>query len=176
MRAQVQDRPHPLEGEGDHEKSTNVGLGLSPPAQAHIRSARKLTDEMGWPNVEPDLGFVELAADGPLAVRTEKTHVVYTRGADGQARLYIDGEEAAAAKIGGDLSAWDTQVRLALGNELGGDRVTHVDGQALCTQRPKQNLWQIVRKHTASREHGAEIHVVVERDSRTLEFLIAPVG
>lgn len=115
-------RPHPLEGEGDHEKSTNVGLGLSPLAQAHIRSARTLTDEMGWPNIEPDLGFVELAADGPLAVRTEKTHVVYTRGADGQARLYIDGKEAAAAKIGGDLSAWDTQVRLALGNEFVGDR------------------------------------------------------
>ncbi len=57
-----------------------------------------------------------------------------------------------------------------------GDRVTYVDGQALCTQRPKQKLWQIVRKHTASKEHDAEIHVVVERDSRTLEFLIAPVS
>ncbi|GEM_PF-674610 len=57
-----------------------------------------------------------------------------------------------------------------------GDRVTHVDGQALCTQRPKQKLWQIVRKHTASKEHGDEIHVVVERDSRTLEFLVAPVS
>ncbi|MDI6451656.1 LamG-like jellyroll fold domain-containing protein [Anaerobaca lacustris] len=115
-------RPHPLEGEGDHEKSTNVGLGLSPLAQTHIRSARKLTDEMGWPNIEPDLSFVELVADGPLAVRTEKTHVVYTRGVDGQARLYIDGEEAAATKIGGDLSAWDAQLRLALGNEFVGDR------------------------------------------------------
>ena len=68
-------RPPPLEGEDDHAKSTNVGLGLSPLAQAHIRSARKLTDEVGWPDVEPDLSFVELVADRPLAVRTEKTHV-----------------------------------------------------------------------------------------------------
>lgn len=57
-----------------------------------------------------------------------------------------------------------------------GDRVTYVDGQALCTQRPKQKLWQIVRKHTASKEHDAEIHVVIERNHRTLEFLVAPVG
>lgn len=57
-----------------------------------------------------------------------------------------------------------------------GDRVTHVDGQSLCTRRPKQKLWQIVRKHSASKERGAEIHVVVERNNRTLEFLVAPTG
>jgi hypothetical protein len=115
-------RPHPLEGKGDHEQASNVGLGLSPLAQAHIRSARTLMEEMGWPDVEPDLGFVELTMDAPLVVRTEKTHVAYTRDADGQARLYIDGKEAAAAHIGGSLSAWDATMRLALGNELVGDR------------------------------------------------------
>ncbi len=46
-------RPHPLEGQGDHEKSTNVGLGLSPLAQAHIRSARMLTDAMNVFTCEP---------------------------------------------------------------------------------------------------------------------------
>ena len=115
-------RPHPLEGEGDHEKSTHVGLGLSPLARAHIRSARTLMDGMGWPDVEPDLGFVELAVDPQLSVRTERTHVVYTRGADGQARLTIDGREAAAVRIGGNLSAWDPQLRLALADEFVGDR------------------------------------------------------
>lgn len=115
-------RPHPLEGEDAHEKSSSVGLGLSPLAQAHIRSARTLMDELGWPAIEPDLGFVELAVDRPLAVRTEKTHVAYTRGATGEARLYVDGEEAAAARIGGDLSGWSSRLRLALGNELVGDR------------------------------------------------------
>ncbi len=39
-------RPHPLEGTGDHEKSTQWGLGLSPRAQTTIRSARMLTDAM----------------------------------------------------------------------------------------------------------------------------------
>jgi hypothetical protein len=115
-------RPHPLEGEGDHERFTHVGLGLSPLAQAHIRSARILTDAMGWPAIEPDLGFVELEAEPRLTVQTKKTHVVYTRGPDGQARLYVDGEEVAAAQIGGKLSAWNPQLRLALGNEFVGDR------------------------------------------------------
>jgi hypothetical protein len=33
-------RPHPLEGTGDHEKSTQWGLGLSPRAQATLRDSR----------------------------------------------------------------------------------------------------------------------------------------
>ncbi len=57
-----------------------------------------------------------------------------------------------------------------------GDRVTSVDGQALCTARPKQKLWQIVRKHSASRERVSGIPVVVERNNQTLEFLVAPIG
>jgi hypothetical protein len=57
-----------------------------------------------------------------------------------------------------------------------GDRVTCVDGQDLCTRRPKQKLWQIVHKHSASRDRAAEIHVVVQRNNQTLEFLVAPVG
>jgi hypothetical protein len=33
-----------------------------------------------------------------------------------------------------------------------------------------------VRKHSASKEHVGEIHVVVERNERTLEFLVTPIG
>ena len=57
-----------------------------------------------------------------------------------------------------------------------GDRLTYVDGQALCTRRPKQKLWQIVRKHRASKDRLAEIHVVIERNNHPLEFLVRPVG
>lgn len=39
-------RPHPLDSSRDHEASTQWGLGLSPRAQAAIRSARMLTDEI----------------------------------------------------------------------------------------------------------------------------------
>ncbi|MFO7774519.1 MAG: LamG-like jellyroll fold domain-containing protein [Candidatus Hydrogenedentota bacterium] len=98
------------------------GAGLGEEAQAYIRSARTLMDEIGWPDIEPTLEFVELVMDAPGIVRTEKTHVVYTRGTDGQARLFIDGEEAATENIGGNVSPWDPEFHLALGNELTEER------------------------------------------------------
>jgi hypothetical protein len=46
-------RPHPLEGTGDHERSTEWGLGLSPRAQTTLRSARMLADAMNLFACEP---------------------------------------------------------------------------------------------------------------------------
>jgi hypothetical protein len=115
-------RPHPLEAPEDHEKYSTWGLGLSPLARAQIGSARTLMNELGWPDIEPDPGFVSLAPGSPHAVQTEKTHVVFTRSADGKARLYIDGALAQTAAIAGDLSGWDAGMRLALASELTGER------------------------------------------------------
>ncbi len=115
-------RPHPLEGKDDHEKHSTVGLGLSPLAQAQIRSARYIMNELDWPNVVPDLDVAVAASDEMVTVRTEKTHLVYTRDSDGLARLYIDGEVIVEQVIGGDFSGWDASMRLALGAELTGDR------------------------------------------------------
>ena len=115
-------RPHPLEGVDDHEKYSTVGLGLSPLAQAQIRSARYIMNEIGWPNVVPDLDIATVATDEMVTVHTEKTHLVYTRDADGLAQLYINGELIAKDNIGGDLTGWDASMRLALGSELTGDR------------------------------------------------------
>ena len=117
-------RPHPVEDPElryDFQEGQS-GIGLSPMAQDHIRNMRTIMDEMGWPHIEPGLDFVELVMDTPRAVRTEKTHVAYTRGADGQARLYIDGEEVESGEIGGDFSQWDATLRLALGDEFVGER------------------------------------------------------
>ena len=98
------------------------GPGLGERAQAYLRSTRTLMEHLGWPDIRPGLGFVEIAA-GPLqAVRTQKTHVAYTRSADGQARLYINGQKAASAEVGGDLSAWDAGMRLGLADEFVGER------------------------------------------------------
>jgi hypothetical protein len=115
-------RPHPLEGRGDHEKHSDVGLGLSPLAQAHILSARLVMNEIGWPDIEPDISFIEFFVNPDAKVTTEKTHVAYTRGNDGRVCIYLDGHEAASAVSGGDLSSWDRRMRLALANELTGDR------------------------------------------------------
>jgi hypothetical protein len=55
-------------------------------------------------------------------VVTALSHVVYTRGREGKARIYIDGKLNAESDIGGDLGNWDTAQRLALANELTTDR------------------------------------------------------
>ncbi|NOX77094.1 MAG: LamG domain-containing protein, partial [Gammaproteobacteria bacterium] len=55
-------------------------------------------------------------------VTTALTHVVYTRDAAGVAMIYINGTEQAGTTISGNLSNWDGGYRLALANELTGDR------------------------------------------------------
>ncbi len=57
-----------------------------------------------------------------------------------------------------------------------GDRVTHVDGQALSAKRPRQKLWQIVKKHSVGRIPVPGIHVIVEREHRMVEFFVSLVG
>ena len=117
-------RPHPVEDpERRYEFQEGLaGIGLSPLAQGHLSSMRTLMEALGWPALEPDLGFVELVAQEPRYVRTENTHVVYTRDAGGRMRLYIDGEEVATGEMGGDFSSWDPAMRLGLGDEFAGAR------------------------------------------------------
>ena len=98
------------------------GAGLSEEAQAHLRGVRLIMDEIGWPAIEPGLDFVERVVDPKGRVRTERTHVVYTRAANGEARMYINGEEAASGPIPGELSSWEGGMRLALADEVGGGR------------------------------------------------------
>ncbi len=61
--------------------------------------------------------------EGPKgSLTTDLAHVVYTRSADGTARLYIDGQQVAEREVPGDLSVWSDQYRLGLANELTRDR------------------------------------------------------
>ena len=73
-----------------------------------------------WWRLEPDSGFFD--AQGKTVVGTELTHVVYTRDNQGKAALYVDGKPVSTRDVAGDLSNWDDGFRLALGNELTGDR------------------------------------------------------
>ncbi|HEY2250285.1 MAG TPA: DUF1592 domain-containing protein, partial [Planctomycetaceae bacterium] len=53
---------------------------------------------------------------------TELTHVVYTHERSGRTRIYINGKLNAEQNVGGATSNWDGGYRLALANELTGDR------------------------------------------------------
>jgi hypothetical protein len=90
-------------------------------------------------------GLPSLASSGG-SLATRRTHVVYTRDASGKTRLYIDGQQVAASDVGGDLSNWDENFRLALANETTRDRtwrgtlhLTAIYDRALSAEEVRQN-------------------------------------
>ncbi|MBD2112833.1 MULTISPECIES: LamG domain-containing protein [Cyanophyceae] len=66
-------------------------------------------------------GSSKVVEAGSVSVN-QLTHLVYTRDGEGNATLYLDGQVQKREVISGDLSNWDATYRLALGNELTGDR------------------------------------------------------
>lgn len=50
------------------------------------------------------------------------THIVSTRNRSGRAHIYVDGKQAADKAISGSTSNWNQSHRLAIANELTGDR------------------------------------------------------
>ena len=56
------------------------------------------------------------------SVKQQLTHLVYTRGNDGQATLYINGTSVQSGRVPGNLTNWDAKARFGLGNEATGDR------------------------------------------------------
>ncbi len=77
-----------------------------------LRLRTTKTDQNGLPSL--------LSTDGKAARR--KTHVVFTFDRAGDVRAFVDGKQVASRRAGGDLSNWNDSFRLALGNELSGDR------------------------------------------------------
>lgn len=56
------------------------------------------------------------------SAKTELTHIIYTRDRNGRTRLFLNGKQSAEGNAGGDLGNWDRGYRLAIGNEMSGDR------------------------------------------------------
>ncbi|MCA9086242.1 MAG: DUF1553 domain-containing protein, partial [Planctomycetaceae bacterium] len=59
----------------------------------------------------------------PSAVSTtDLQHVVFTRTTTGATTVYIDGQPVGESNLGGDLSNWNSEYQLIVGNEATGDR------------------------------------------------------
>ncbi|WP_166830238.1 DUF1592 domain-containing protein [Thalassoroseus pseudoceratinae] len=56
------------------------------------------------------------------SLKTELTHVVFTRDPRGQTRMFVNGRQSANRNVAGDLRNWDRGYRLILGNEQSNDR------------------------------------------------------
>lgn len=66
-------------------------------------------------------GIPSIATDGGT-LSTELTHLVYARDRSGVTKIYIDGELAVQRTVGGTTLNWESDMRLAFGNELNGSR------------------------------------------------------
>lgn len=112
-------RPHNLQQAGPARIVTlskdsgarNFTLGQEGDSvQVRLRTSK--TSKNGIPAVTAKTGSLKKAL----------THVVYTRGRSGNVSIYLNGQLNQRQQIAGDTSGWDEQYRLALGNELSGDR------------------------------------------------------
>jgi hypothetical protein len=89
----------------------NVTLGQDG-RRYDVRLRTTDTSENGIPSLA--------SADNSL--QTALTHIVYTHDRAGRTRIYLDGKLSREATIAGALRNWDGKFKLALANELSGDR------------------------------------------------------
>jgi hypothetical protein len=111
--------------------------GEQSPDVYDVRLRTTETDENGQPSLMTPIGT--------LAV--DLTHVVYTRAPSGLAQVYLNGVEVTSRTVGGNLGNWDTGHRLALANEVTGDRpwlgdlqLVAVYSRALSAAEVRQNF------------------------------------
>lgn len=98
-----------------HERNFTLGQGLwsdQPSDTFNVRLRTTSTDTNGLPHVTTGAGS---AVPG-------LQHVVYTRDASGNAKIYISGSPYAAESVPGDFSTWAGDFRLALANEIEASR------------------------------------------------------
>jgi YD repeat-containing protein len=76
----------------------------------HVRLRTTDTSNNGIPSLSAPAG----------SLSTDLSHVVYTRDASGQARIYVGGAEVVSGTFGGDLSNWDDSYPMLLANEATG--------------------------------------------------------
>ena len=78
-----------------------------------LRTRTSNTTSNGMPNFDTPSGSVTAG---------QLQHVVATRDASGNEKIYINGELVAQQVRSGDLNNWDPNYKLALGNEIGAER------------------------------------------------------
>lgn len=98
-----------------YARNLTLGQGLwgdSPSDLLDVRLRTTATRANGLPSLSTQAGSLD-----PGLV-----HVVYTHTVSGETHMYLNGAEQTSSLITGNLSTWNSTYRLALGNELTGDR------------------------------------------------------
>lgn len=123
-----------------------------------LRLRTTKTDQNGMPSL----------ATPDRTVTTRKTHVVFTFDSNGDVTGYVDGKAVASRHAGGDLSGWSDEFRLALGDELTGDRRWNGQLHFVALYHRALTAGQIARNfETESRDvrAGESLEVLLTRSS-----------
>jgi hypothetical protein len=110
-------------------------------------------------------------------VQTAPMHVVCTHSRDGRTQVFVNGKMVAEQQIKGDFSNWSSDYRLAVGNELTGDRpwagsisLAAIFNRALSSE-------EVERNYQAGLPDTAESQRLTRADlnARHFETNIAPI-
>ncbi len=110
-------------------------------------------------------------------LKEELTHVVYTRDPAGNVSVYVNGELNQRERITGDFNGWNDQYRLAIGNELSGDRPWLGDLHWVAIYSRAWRQSEVVSRHANGPDDGSRGSMAVAVDSRPefFETTIAPI-
>ena len=122
-------------------------------------------------------GVPSLTAD-PKSLAARLTHVVYTRDRTGKARLYLDGKSRKEQTIAGDITNWNADFRLALANEVTGDRpwegtfhLVAIYGRSLSPREVEQNF----QAGPAGGPGGSALAQSTDAKDRFFALRVAPI-
>lgn len=127
-------RPHPLEDPDEHLTEHGAGIGLSPRAQAHIRSLRMITDELGVFTSEPRNDLLADRADNEAYMLADagRAYAVYLPGGGAvTADLSDAGSELEARWLDLDRSTWTRPRALSA-------------GEAVSLEAPGEGPWAVL--------------------------------
>jgi len=123
-------------------------------------------------------GLPSLAARGG-SLRSELTHIVFTRDRDGRAKIYVNGKPNAEKGFAGDLKNWDGSYRFALGNELRGDRPWQGAYRLVAIYSRDLSAEEVARHHRSGPASEALQQLLAEaraaRNTRRFHSEIAPL-
>ncbi|MCA9264271.1 MAG: DUF1592 domain-containing protein, partial [Planctomycetales bacterium] len=117
------------------------------------------------------------APDG--TARLSLTHVVFTRGPGGAARIYIDGKQSVSKKVAGRFNNWDDQYPLSLVNEATDDRPWLGEIYLVAIYQRALHADEVLRNYQAGARAGvdpqAAERLALAQAERTFATQVAPL-
>ena len=94
-------------------------VAMKLPGAKHMTHMAEFFRALPWTKLTPDQSLVRSAPVAPK--KPGRLHAVFSRDADGETAIWLNGEKKNGAWLGGDFSTWVPEAHLALGNEATGD-------------------------------------------------------